>query len=244
MLNKIFLGNAYKLMESIPDNSIDLIITDPPYSIQPRGGGIRKKRDYMDVIYQNGMADGYTNEMLQQFIRVMKKVNIYIFASKNQLHQIFSFFQGYNVDLLIWHKLNPIPTINNKYLSDIEYIVFARDKGVKLYNSFETSSKLFQTAVNKSDADEYDHPTVKPYKIIESLLLNSSLPGQIILDPFSGTGTTALAAKRNQRNFIAFEINPKYYKTSVMRLNGYNFEDQLKKENGFQNIFDYLEVQT
>jgi len=239
-MNDIYLGDALTYLKSLTEKSIDLIITDSPHQIQTRGAGFRKVRDYMDVIYDNNMADGYSTEVLQQFVRVMKKVNMYIFASKNQLHKLLDFFKDYNVDVLIWHKLDPIPTINNKYLSDIEYIVFIRDKGVKMYNTYHSSSKLFQTMVNKQDAQEYDHPTVKPLHIIETLLLNSSKPGDVVLDPFCGTGTTPLAAKRNDRRYLASEINPKYHNTALMRLEGFNHQDYILKKQGSLTIFDLI----
>lgn len=141
-LNKITCGDSYSLIKDIPDKSIDLIITDPPYEMETRGAGFHNKRDYYDELHDNGLASGITDEMLKEFIRIQKAVNIYIFCNKNQLRQYFDFYKDYNVDLLIWHKTNPIPTVNNKYLSDIEYCFFARSGGGKslrrLYHAFKS----------------------------------------------------------------------------------------------------------
>lgn len=86
--------------------------------------------------YNNGdnirfISKGITSEILTELVRVMKKINIYVWCSKAQLRQLLNFFGdlGCNLDLLTWHKTNPIPTCNNTYLSDTEYCVFARDGG-------------------------------------------------------------------------------------------------------------------
>lgn len=134
---KIEANNIYNIdclegMKAIPDNSVDLIVTDPPYEFETRGAGFHKKRDYSDEIADKGLAAGITEEYLVEMERVMKATNIYLFCNKNQLRMYFNFYKDKNCDLLVWHKRNPIPVVNNKYLSDLEYIFFARDKGVRL----------------------------------------------------------------------------------------------------------------
>lgn len=207
-------------MKKISDKSVDLIITDPPYELQQcSGAGAfgRKNREYYQQIdnLQNGIRDMILREML----RVCKKPNMYIFCSKDQLPQLLMFAvnNGLKYDILTWHKTNPVPTCNNKYLSDTEYIVFMR-KGANLYGTYETKRKYFITQTNTTDKKLWGHPTIKPLNIIETLLLNSSLENDIILDPFMGSGTTAIACMRNNRHFIGFEINGVYYKTSLKRI--------------------------
>jgi len=207
-------------MRKMSDNSVDLIITDPPYELQQTGGSGafgRKNREYHQQIdnLQNGISDMILREML----RVCKKPNMYIFCSKDQLPQLlmFAINNGLKYDILTWHKTNPVPTCNNKYLSDTEYIVFMR-KGANLYGTYETKRKYFITQTNTTDKKLWGHPTIKPLNIIETLILNSSLENDIILDPFMGSGTTAIACMRNNRHFIGFEINDVYYKTSLKRI--------------------------
>lgn len=220
MLNTITLGDSYKLIKDIPDNSIDLIITDPPYQLETRGAGFHKKRDYYDIIHDKGLARSIDIDILKDFERIMKNTNIYIFCNKNQLPMYLEFYKNKNFDVLVWNKTNPIPTVNNKYLSDLEYIIFARADKVKMYNTYETSSKLFQTIVNKTDKEKYNHPTIKPIQIIKTLIKNSSEKGDIVLDCFSGSGTTCAAAKELGRQFIGIEIDKEYHKISLDRLNG------------------------
>jgi len=138
--------------------------------------------------------------------------------------------KGCNVDLLVWHKTNPIPTCNNKYLSDLEYCVFAREPGTKLYGSYETKSKIWTSKANVEDKAEFEHPTIKPLELIKQYILNSSKPNDVIMDVFLGSGTTCVAAKELGRQFIGFEIDEKYYKIAKDRINGIN-------QKGEMNLF-------
>ena len=216
--NKIILGDSYSIIKDIPDNSIDLVIIDPPYNFGSVGGGIQKKRTYMNEISDKKLTVGLNNEILGELTRVMKKTNIYIFCSKGQLKQLFDYYDGHTVDLLVWHKTNPIPTFKNKYLPDLEYIVFVREKGVPMYNEYSTSSKLYQSSVNKQDKKLYRHPTVKPLDLIEKFVKNSTKPGDVVFDCFSGTGTTCVAAKKLGRCYLGIEIDEESYHTSIERL--------------------------
>lgn len=144
-------GDSAEILKTIPDNSVDLVVTDPPYEMDTRGGGLRKGKDYYDVIEGKGLSGGFDESILVELERIMKATNIYLFCNKNQLRMYFDFYKDKNCDLLIWRKLNPIPVINNKYLSDIEYIFFARDKGVRLYGDYNSLSKVYESNLNTKD---------------------------------------------------------------------------------------------
>lgn len=240
-LNVIYNEDCYEGIKKIPSKSIDLVYIDPPYDMETRGGGFHDIRDYYDLIQDEGMADGISKALLDELCRVMKKINIYIYCSKNQLRQLFDYFddKNCNIDLLVWHKTNPIPTVNNKYLSDLEYILFIRDKGVKCYTTYETGSKLYQSTVNKNDKDLYGHPTIKPLEMVKTHILNSTQENEVVLDCFMGSGTTAVACKELGRNYIGFEINPKYYQIAIDRVNGITQKDRKLKESGIMDIFDF-----
>lgn len=236
MLNTITLGDSYKLIKYIPDKSIDLVIIDPPYLFDNFGGGCfgnerKKNRKELEMI-----RHGFDYIIIQELKRVMKKTNIYIFCSKAQLRDYFNLFTEENIDLLIWHKTNPIPAIANNYLSDLEYCFFAREKGVEVHCNYESSSKLYESAMNKKDKEKYKHPTIKPLPLIKKLIINSSNKGDIVLDCFSGSGTTCAAAKELGRQFIGIEIDPEYHKISIDRLSGIlangqiSFDTILEKE--------------
>ena len=144
------------------------------------------------------------------------------------MQQYINYFKAKNcfVDLLVWCKTNPVPTCNNKYLSDIEYLIFAREKGVKIYGSYNTKHKFYVTPVNKDDKKKYKHPTIKPLNIIENLIINSSKESDVVLDCFMGTGTTGVACKKLNRMFVGIEINTEYFNNATKRIKETNEKEE------------------
>jgi len=272
-INKIYLGDSYELIKTLPDKSIDLIITDPPYEFDQGGAGgafgsnnRNYRNEYIELYKEKGktyhteklriasnkqkhckeiqhISKGFELTLLDEFLRVLKSINIYIWCSKNQIGKIINYFENKNctIDLLCWHKTNPTPTINNSYLSDTEYLIYARGKGTNLYGSYETKKKFYITSTNKEDKNDYLHPTIKPIEIIENLVINSSKENDIVLDTFMGSGTTAVACKNLKRNYIGFEIDKKYYDISLDRINNITVQDRENKDKGILDIFDFLE---
>ena len=225
-INKIHLGDCYELIKQIHDKSVDLVIIDPPYEIVGGGcmTGIFKDRGtrHFDAIESKELTCGFNDRILVELQRVMKQTNIYIWCNKNQVHQLLNFYDDGTrlFELTFWHKLNPIPFLNNNWLNDKEYCLYFRDKGVPMYGSYETKQTVFSQSANISDKDSYEHPTIKPLERIKHFIINSSQENDIVLDCFSGSGTTCVAAKELNRRFIGIEIDPHYHKISVDRLNG------------------------
>lgn len=208
-------------MKNIEDGSVDLVVTDPPYEIATTGAGMYKQADKQYVKELNGMKDGFSEEVLDELCRVMKKINIYFFCSQKQIIPLLDYFvkkKKYNWNILSWHKTNPIPACGNKYLTDTEFILFFREKGVKVYGSFDTKRTWYATPLNQSDKKKYGHPTVKPLSILENLVVNSSQEGEIILDCFMGSGSTGVACFNTNRNFIGIELDEGYFKIAQNRI--------------------------
>jgi DNA modification methylase len=242
----ILLGDAYELIKQMPDKSVDLVVTDPPYefddpksdfSDRPRsaeesmalareeagGRGSRVNDDMRSLSKQLGhIASGFDPAILGELVRVMKAPNIYVWCSRLQIRRIWDYFDdlGCSLDMLTWHKDNPIPTNRSAYLHDTEYCIFARGQGAHMGGPFEDRRKWWLTHTNKDGKESYGHPTVKPLQIISALVSNSSAPGDLVLDPFSGSGTTCAAAKELGRRYLGFEIDEGYWRASVDRLNG------------------------
>lgn len=181
-LDKIFCMDCLEGMKNIPDKSVDLIVTDPPYEFvnvekgyKGRGAFGSVGRAYHNELEHADLIKGFDREaVMNECIRIMKKVNIYIWCSKEQIKWYLNFFDKYNMELLSWHKSNPIPTCHNKYLSDTEYLLFFREKGVKINGTFGTKSKYWVQEINSSDKQKFNHPTIKPLNIIQTLIYNSS----------------------------------------------------------------------
>ncbi len=109
------------------------------------------------------------------------------------------------------------------------------------YGTYETKSKYYISEINKKDKDLYYHPTIKPLECVKNHILNSTKENDIVLDCFMGSGTTAVACKELNRQYIGFELNPKYWQIAVDRVNGLTQQDKKLKELGQTNIFDFLE---
>lgn len=236
MINTITLGDTYKLIKDIPDNSIDLVVIDPPYLFDNFGGGCFESERKKNRKELENLRKGFDYSILKELNRVMKKINIYIFCSKAQLKDYFNIYAEANTDLLVWHKTNPIPAIANNYLSDLEYCFFARERGVEVHCRYETASKLYESPMNKKDKEKFRHPTIKPYTFIKNIIENSSLSEDIVLDCFSGSGTTCVACKELNRKFIGIEIDPEYHKISIDRLNGILANGQISFDTDISKI--------
>ena len=223
---KIDLYNCdcYDFIKTIPDNSVDLVIIDPPYEISNSGAGMyRKGKQYTTEL--ESLKSGFDYNILNEICRVMKALNIYIWCSSKQIMPLLDFFvktKKCNWNILSWHKTNPIPNCGNKYISDTEYCLFFREKGVKVYGSSSTKHTYYLQPMNVKDKKLYSHPTIKPLNIIENLIINSSLRGGVVLDCFMGSGTTGVACKKLGRSFIGCEINEEYFKIAERRINDRN----------------------
>lgn len=218
---KLYQGDCLEVMKDIEDESVDLVVTDPPYEIATTGAGIYKQADKQYVKELNGMKDGFSEEVLDELCRVMKKINIYFFCSQKQIIPLLDYFvkkKKCNWNILSWHKTNPVPACGNKYLTDTEFILFFREKGVKVYGSFDTKRTWYATPLNQSDKKKYGHPTVKPLSILENLVVNSSKEEGIVLDCFMGSGSTGVACLNTNRNFIGIELDEGYFNIAQNRI--------------------------
>lgn len=226
--NEIYNIDCMEGLKLIDDNSIDLVIIDPPYLLN-----INKVKNVSNMNrYANdllNLKDGFDLKVLDLLIQKMKKINIYIYCSKRQVKDLLNYFSNKNCnhEILTWHKQNPSPLINNNYLPDTEYILFFREKGVKLYGNYHTKRKYYISLTNKVDKQKYKHPTIKPLELIEYHIENSSKEGDLILDCFAGSGTTLVGAINKNRRYIGFEIDKNYYEIAKKRI-----EDAVLKKRG------------
>ena len=217
-INKIIQGDCLEIMKEMPDKSVDLVLTDPPYGMNK--GDWDKKPFY---------------EIGKECFRVMKDNSaIYMFCGDNsyiqarqEIEKFFSFHRT-----IIWEKENIYG--GGDYLLAHENILYAK-KGNPIFNNIgrlATSNQLKNIGkemakeksiwksrgFNNTCAEYVGHPTQKPIEIIKKIILNSSIENDIVLDPFLGSGTTAVAAKMLNRKFIGIEIEPKYVKIAQDRL--------------------------
>lgn len=225
-LNQVYNMDCLDGFKQIDDESIDLICTDPPYKITSRGGSGNMGGYWTSDIAKSGkIFDNNSIEIkdyAKELYRVLKDKSILYIMTNNvnlieMLNELTSV--GFHfVKSLIWEKNNKI--CGRYYMGCYEYILLFRKGGDRPINNPNTPD-ILRVPINKmKDSDGSNiHDTEKPVELMKILIENSSNKGDIILEPFAGTGSTLMAAKELERNFIGFEIDEKYYNVSKNRLN-------------------------
>ena len=140
MIN-LMRGDCLELMKNIPDGSVDLVLTDPPYILKMTGGNGELYKNVKYIKEIEFMTNGFSEKVLEEICRIMKKINVYFFCSQKQIPILLDFFvnkKKCNWNLISWHKTNVIPACGNKYLTDTEFILFFREKGVRVYGTYHT----------------------------------------------------------------------------------------------------------
>lgn len=216
-LNKIYNQDCLVGMKEIPDGSVDLIATDPPYKITARGGCgtmsgyITTDMSKKGKIFEHNDID--IEQYLPEFYRVLKAdAHCYIMTNNyNICHflDVISKSDFHFVKCLIWDKQNKI--CGRYYMGQYEYIIFIRKGKDKQINDCGCSDILsVPNKKMKINDGSNIHDSEKPVELMKTLITNSSMEGEIILDPFMGSGSTAIAALESGRNFIGFELDKKY----------------------------------
>jgi len=215
-MDTIIHGDCRTELPKIPTGSIDLICTDPPYVVGTVGKGIAAKRQYLKDIHAKELDTGFDPALLGEFLRVLKMPNLVLFCSRLQIRDYLNWANERDLrwSLICWHKTNPTPLTNNNYLPDTEYI-FHFWQGRKLSGRYHTKRRFY---VQRSERNDFGHPTVKPLNVVANLIENGSNKGDVVLDPFTGSGTTCVAAKSLGRRFIGIEREQDYVALARQRL--------------------------
>ena len=232
-------GDAYKLIKDIEDKSIDMIYTDIPYDISYSGKGITNTENKESASitlneHKETILNGIDYSILDEFVRVMKKIKICIWCSKSQIFDLMKYFiegKKCNYNIIVWCKTNCAPFGASPWLSDVEYMLCFYEPGVKFNKGVEFKKKFYISSINRDDAKKYGHPTIKPIEMTINHIKNMCKVGDTVLDPFSGSGTTLAACKSANINAIGFEIDDKFYQIAKNRINGID-------KNGQSDLFD------
>ena len=234
-LSQISKGDCLKLLKKVPDKSVDLILTDPPYNLglfmHKRGTNIKGMRDhhfaYSD--WDNLEFEQWSklmNDFLIECSRVLKnKGALLMFMSIMKLETVISEATDagfYYKTVGIWHKTNPMPrNMNLHFINSTEAWLYFINNGTT--GTFNNEGKpvhdFIETAtISKSEHDLSKHPTQKPLKILEHFVKLLSNEGDLVLDPFMGSGSTGVATEHLNRRFLGFELNKDYYTIAKHRI--------------------------
>ncbi|STO12724.1 Modification methylase DpnIIB [[Flavobacterium] thermophilum] len=231
-LNRIYQIDALEGLKLIPDESIDLVVTDPPYKLIQGGctNNAVKLKGATDL--QKGKVFNHNeikfDDWLSEVYRVLKPAShCYVMCNDRNLMELLNACEkaGFKLlNILVWKKSKHSP--NRYYLKNAEFIVFLRKGKAKNINNMGTFQILeFDNVKNKT------HPTEKPVELLECLITNSSNNGDVVLDVFAGTGSTCIAAIKNKRKFLAFEIEREYVEIANQRLDNIEIHNDLKNIN-------------
>ena len=225
---EIYCEDCMNVFKTIKDNSIDLVVTDPPYRVISGGrpkikgqpSGILKKNDGKIFKYNNIKPE----EWIPEVYRVLKdNSQCYIMVNTINMENYLRICRevGFGLhNILTWEKSNCTPS--RWYMKNAEFILFLRKGKAKTINN--VGSKMCHSF--KNIVGNKKHPTEKPVELMELYVENSSNEGDIIFDPFMGSGSTGVAALKNNRKFVGIEIDREYYNVAEKRLEEYERKEE------------------
>lgn len=207
----IIKGDCFKEMKQLQDKSIDLVLTDPPYGMSFQSS--RRKEKHEKITDDNNL------DWLCEWVKELKRLckddsHLYIFCSWHNIDifkkEIETHFKIKNI--LIWEKNNHgSGDLFGDFAPKYEMCIF-------INNGKPLNGKRESNIIKAKKTDNELHPTQKPINLMEYLIEKSSETGDLVLDCFSGSGTTAIACHKTKRNFIGYEINDEWYNSSLKRL--------------------------
>ncbi len=261
--NTIIEGDIITNLKLIPDNSVDLVFADPPYFMQTEGTLIRREgtkfsgvEDSWDKFEDYVHYDTFSNDWLKECKRVLKKDGtIWVIGAFQNIYRLGYIMQNLGFWILndvVWSKPNPVPNFRGTRFTNANEIMLwcSQSKAAKYTFNYKTMKHLNGNKQMKSvweiglctgnerikdESGKKAHTTQKPEKLLLNVILSSSKIGDIVLDPFMGSGTTAAIAKLTGRTFIGIEREQKYIKVATERLAAVTTD---LKNPIYQNAFD------
>jgi site-specific DNA-methyltransferase (adenine-specific) len=209
------LGDCIELLKEVPDNSVDMVFTDPPYKMTKTSNSCRP--NYMPDGYVIGNQLPDVSLWMKEVFRVMApNTHFYTFTNRNDLRKYLNVAEdvGFGFHNII-NMIKDTKMPNRWYLKYTEPLLFFRKGKAKPIN--DMTSRDYEM-VNMVKGEDKLHPTQKPLTFVEKIIKNSSNEGDVVLDPFSGSGTTALACENTNRKWLCIEKDAAHYRTSCDRL--------------------------
>ena len=245
-LDQVLLGDCVPLMRMLPSASVDCIFADPPYNLQLRGELRRPDDSLVDGVDDDwdkfsdfAAYDAFTRAWLSECRRLLRKDGtIWVIGAYHNVFRLGTILQDLGFWILndvIWRKSNPMPNFRGRRFTNAhETLIWAaRGRDSRYRFNYQAMKSLNDDLQMRSDwtfplctggerlKNSHGlklHPTQKPEALLHRVLLASTSPGDVLLDPFLGTGTTAAVAKRLHRHFIGIERHPAYAEAAIGRV--------------------------
>ena len=253
-LDSILDGDCIEAMRNLPEGSVDLIFADPPYNLQLKGELHRPDNSRVDAVDDAwdqfgsfAAYDKFTREWLGVARRLLKPNGaIWVIGSYHNIFRVGAALQDLGFWVLndvVWRKTNPMPNFRGKRLTNAhETLIWASRQEASKYTFNYEALKALNEGVQmrsdwtlpictgherlKDDNGDKAHPTQKPEALLHRVLVATTNPGDVVLDPFFGTGTTGAVAKMLGRHFIGIERESAYRKVAERRLGNVRRLDQ------------------
>ena len=244
-LDQVLVGDCVKLMDSLPEGSVDMVFADPPYNLQLEGDLVRPNNtkvdavdDHWDQFASFKSYDDFSKKWMKAARRVLKPDgSIWVIGSYHNIFRVGSLMQDLGFWMLndvVWLKTNPMPNFRGRRFTNAhETLIWAaRDKEARYRFNYESMKALNDDFQMRSDwtlpicsgperlkkDGKKAHPTQKPESLLYRVLLSSSEVGDVVLDPFFGSGTTGAVAKALGRHFIGLEREEEYAEIARARI--------------------------
>jgi modification methylase len=245
-LDQVLLGDCIPTMQMLPPASVHCVFADPPYNLQLRGELRRPDDSLVDGVDEDwdrfadfAAYDAFTREWLGECRRLLRKDGtIWVIGAYHNIFRIGAILQDLGFWILndvIWRKSNPMPNFRGRRFTNAhETLIWAaRGRDSRYRFNYQAMKSLNDDLQMRSDwtlplctgperlRNQHGlklHPTQKPEALLHRILLASTSPGDIVLDPFLGTGTSAAVAKRLHRHFIGIERHPAYAEAAIGRV--------------------------
>ncbi len=252
-VNQIYQQDCVEGMKKLESNSIDLIFADPPYNLQlrnelyrPNQSKVNTVNDHWDNFETFTHYDDFSEKWLSECKRVLKPTgSIWVIGSYHNIFRIGKIMQDLGFWILndiIWIKSNPMPNFKGtRFTNAHETLLWCskteKSKAFFNYKSMKVSNDdkqmrsdwYFPICSGKERIKENGqkvHSTQKPEALLYRIILSTSKKGDVVLDPFMGSGTTAVVAKKLARNFIGFELEPAYIEATKLRISNISAFDE------------------
>jgi modification methylase len=245
-LDQVLLGDCVELMQMLPAASVHCVFADPPYNLQLRGELRRPDDSLVDGVDEDwdrftdfAAYDEFTRAWLTECRRLLRKDGtLWVIGSYHNIFRIGTILQDLGFWVLndvVWRKSNPMPNFRGRRFTNAHETMIwaARGRDSRHRFNYQAMKALNDDIQMRSDwlmplctgperlRNQHGlklHPTQKPEALLHRVLLASTAPGDIVLDPFLGTGTTAAVARRLQRHFIGIERHPAYAEAAIGRV--------------------------
>jgi site-specific DNA-methyltransferase (adenine-specific) len=225
--DNIYLGNALELMGRIPAEAIDLIVTDPPFAIDFKAKRLNYNRVGRNVLdgYVEVPADEYAeftyNWMIEAYRVLASSGSLYVFSGWNRLQDILSCLDRvgfYTVNHIIWKYQFGVFTTRRFVTSHYHVLFVVKDPRSYTFNKIEHYPEDVWVINREYWKGRRKTPTKLPPELVKKILLYSSNHGDLVFDPFLGSGTVAVVSRELGRHFLGFELVEEYYRFALERL--------------------------